>query len=257
MLRRCQDVCSRQHAPLAVWTPCRWLGGSTRRTEVILVKDSPLGLKGDIVPVKPGYARNWLIPQQWAVYAVKENREFLGLATGQDASMGNEKNARDLEIRKFMQHYSWRLRKVKLRFVRPKGADDELAVSVQPKHVLEKLANEHEFIGLTERSLVMEPIRKPGIYKIEILLNKGWVLPGIGLFGELEQLGSTRNPRITVNVGAQVIYSAEEKKKRDMPKNGSRKSYTRKAPSKRTQRRPRQKRGRSVTKQMHWVLRPR
>jgi ribosomal protein L9 len=197
-----------------------------RQAEVILVKDSDLGLKGDVVKVRPGYARNWLIPQQWAVYAIKENRQFLGLgirSTDASESAGNEKNARELEVRKFMQHYSWRLRKVKLNFVRPRGETEDLARSVKPKDVLQKLTNEHDFIGLTEDSLVMEPIRQAGTFKIEVRLNRGWVLPGIGLFGELERLESTRNPCITINVSAQIKHSEEVKKARYSEKLQSRK----------------------------------
>jgi large subunit ribosomal protein L9 len=42
--------------------------------EIILKKDTPnLGDAGDIVKVKAGYARNFLIPQGWAMTATKSN----------------------------------------------------------------------------------------------------------------------------------------------------------------------------------------
>ena len=38
---------------------------STRKVPVILLKDAPnLGFRGEEVAVRPGYARNFLIPQQ-------------------------------------------------------------------------------------------------------------------------------------------------------------------------------------------------
>ncbi len=41
---------------------------------VVLVQDVPaLGSSGEIVQVRPGYARNLLVPRQLAVYASPEN----------------------------------------------------------------------------------------------------------------------------------------------------------------------------------------
>lgn len=46
--------------------------------EIILTQDIPtLGYKGDIVAVKPGYARNYLIPQKLAVTASVSNRKIV------------------------------------------------------------------------------------------------------------------------------------------------------------------------------------
>jgi hypothetical protein len=48
---------------------------STRRVPVILIKDMPnLGFRGEEVAVRPGYARNYLIPQQLVVYSTVENQ---------------------------------------------------------------------------------------------------------------------------------------------------------------------------------------
>lgn len=45
--------------------------------EVILKQDVPtLGYRGDIVKVKPGYARNYLIPQKIGVIADEANRKM-------------------------------------------------------------------------------------------------------------------------------------------------------------------------------------
>ena len=45
--------------------------------EVILTQDVPqLGYKGDVIKVKPGYARNYLIPQGFGVTASDTNRKI-------------------------------------------------------------------------------------------------------------------------------------------------------------------------------------
>lgn len=56
----------------------RWMGHSVR---VILTADidGGEGYKGDVLSVSAGYARNKLIPQKLALYAIPENFERLGM----------------------------------------------------------------------------------------------------------------------------------------------------------------------------------
>ena len=48
---------------------------------LIAVEDLPHGkaYKGDVVSVKPGYARNYLIPNKKAIYATPQNFEKMGI----------------------------------------------------------------------------------------------------------------------------------------------------------------------------------
>ncbi len=57
----------------------RAVGGSTRQSaEVLLVHDvSSLGQRGDIVKVKPGYARNYLLPHGLATIATEQNKRMV------------------------------------------------------------------------------------------------------------------------------------------------------------------------------------
>jgi len=57
----------------------RAVGGSTRQTaEVLLIDDiSSLGQRGDIVRVKPGYARNYLLPHGLATTATEQNKRMV------------------------------------------------------------------------------------------------------------------------------------------------------------------------------------
>jgi large subunit ribosomal protein L9 len=46
--------------------------------EIILTTDYPaLGYKGDILKVKPGYARNYLFPNKFAIVATPSNKKIL------------------------------------------------------------------------------------------------------------------------------------------------------------------------------------
>ena len=43
---------------------------------ILLEKIQKLGQIGDIVKVKPGYARNYLVPEGKALYATSENKKI-------------------------------------------------------------------------------------------------------------------------------------------------------------------------------------
>ena len=52
--------------------------GSSRSVEVLLVHDvDNLGHRGEIVRVKPGYARNYLLPQGKATVATTQNKKLV------------------------------------------------------------------------------------------------------------------------------------------------------------------------------------
>ena len=51
---------------------------SSRNVEVLLVHDvDKLGQRGEIVKVKPGYARNFLLPQGKATPATQQNKRMV------------------------------------------------------------------------------------------------------------------------------------------------------------------------------------
>jgi large subunit ribosomal protein L9 len=51
---------------------------ASRNIELLLAEDVPnLGKQGDIVRVKPGYARNYLLPQGYATIATPENKRMV------------------------------------------------------------------------------------------------------------------------------------------------------------------------------------
>jgi large subunit ribosomal protein L9 len=52
--------------------------GASRNLELLLAEDVPnLGSQGEIVRVKPGYARNYLLPQGLATVATAENKRMV------------------------------------------------------------------------------------------------------------------------------------------------------------------------------------
>lgn len=90
---------------------------SMGQVRIILTDDLPNGkaYRGDVVEVKAGYARNYLIPQKKALYAVRQNFERLGMKDPDHESPqqraerlvreGAESDDHDLKAADQLKHY--------------------------------------------------------------------------------------------------------------------------------------------------------
>lgn len=133
--------------------------------EVILVSEVPkLGQAGDIVRVKPGYARNYLIPQGLAMLATRGRRKEL------------EHKQRMIEDRerKQIQAYEARARalsEVELEFARRSGEDGKLFGSVTRAEIAEGI--EARGFEIDRRKIELsEPIKDLGEHEVEISLHR-------------------------------------------------------------------------------------
>jgi len=119
-----------------------------------------LGREGDVVKVKPGYARNYLLPQGKAVQATKENLASL------------EQNKAEIQARLEEQHKRAeglfkKLSGVTLEFEELAAEDDKLFGSVTTNDIFEKLAEKN--IEVEKRQIFLsEPIKVLGEKKISI-----------------------------------------------------------------------------------------
>ncbi len=66
------------------WKPFRYKANRNPKLSVILLEDDiQFGRKGEVAQVERGYARNFLIPNNKADYATKENLEKYGCTESQ------------------------------------------------------------------------------------------------------------------------------------------------------------------------------
>ena len=78
--------------------------------DIILKQDvTTLGYKNDIVSVKPGYARNYLIPQGLAILATETNRKILAEEIRQQAHKAEKIKNEALEKAKVLEGLNLRL----------------------------------------------------------------------------------------------------------------------------------------------------
>jgi len=99
------------------------------KVEVILLESlNKLGSIGDLVTVKDGYARNYLIPQKKALRANDENKEYFSKIK-QDLVEKNKKIIEDAKLT--VQKIS----KLEINFIRNASDNGQLYGSVSPKDV--------------------------------------------------------------------------------------------------------------------------
>jgi large subunit ribosomal protein L9 len=133
-------------------------------TKIILLTDvENLGLRGDVVDVASGYARNYLLPRRMAETAtpakVAELARREAHRARHDARTGDE--ARDLAAK---------LEALELRFDVNAGPTGTLFGSITPTDVAERI-REASAIRIDRRKVhLAEPIKRIGRYEIEIAI---------------------------------------------------------------------------------------
>ena len=133
--------------------------------QVILREDVPnLGKGGDLVSVRPGYGRNFLIPQGKAVLATRKNVNQLE----------HEKRliaARNAKLLKDAQSIAERLAAVEITVQRQAGEGDKLFGSVTTRDIESALADKG--VAIDRKKIVLdEPIKTVGMFTIDIRLAK-------------------------------------------------------------------------------------
>ena len=122
-----------------------------------------LGNAGEVVSVKDGYARNFLLPRGLAYQATDGNRRRL------DAERAQKGRKYALEV-SGAKDIGDRLGAVSLTFTMKAGEGDKLFGSVTASDVAERLAGEGFTVDKKQIELD-EPIKALGVYKVPVRLH--------------------------------------------------------------------------------------
>ena len=132
--------------------------------EVILRQDVPqLGRRGDIVEVKAGYARNYLLPRQLAMEATAGNRK-------QVAEMKAAGARREATEKTSAESLAAQLAGVALTLPAKAGESDQLFGSVTAMDIAAAL-EAHGFTIDKRKVLLEEPIKTLGEYEVPVRLH--------------------------------------------------------------------------------------
>ena len=132
--------------------------------KVILKEDvSDLGSVGDVVNVKNGYARNYLIPKQLAMQASMKN---LSQLEHQKRLVESHKS----RVKKDADTMAVDIEKISCTIPMLVGEQDKLFGSVTSKDIEEALIQEG--INISRKRIILEePIRNLGVYTVDVRLH--------------------------------------------------------------------------------------
>lgn len=134
--------------------------------EVILREDVPnLGTVGDVVKVKPGFARNYLLPRGFAVVADQRNVHVLE----HQKRLAADKRDRD---RRQAQTLAQKLSSLRLTIKGRAGEEGKLFGSVTNLDI-ERALTDQGFTVERRRIRLDEPIKSIGEYTVSIHLGAG------------------------------------------------------------------------------------
>jgi large subunit ribosomal protein L9 len=132
--------------------------------KVILKEDvSDLGSVGEVVNVKNGYARNYLIPKQLAMQASTKN---LSQLEHQKRLVESHKS----RVKKDADTMAVDIEKISCTIPMLVGEQDKLFGSVTSKDIEEALIQEG--INISRKRIILEePIRNLGVYTVDVRLH--------------------------------------------------------------------------------------
>lgn len=132
--------------------------------EVILHETVPnLGEPGDIVTVKDGYARNYLLPRKLAVIANRSNK----LELEHQKKVAEAKKA---GMRAKAEELASKLSEISVTISKDVGEEEKIFGSVTPMDISNALRAEGYIID-KRHIKIAEPIKKIGVYNVSVRLH--------------------------------------------------------------------------------------
>ena len=119
-----------------------------------------LGKIGDVVTVKPGYARNYLFPNEMALRENKKNTEYYEKIKDE---IKKEEEAKYNEAKKLID----KIKKIKIEFGKEADEKDQLYGSISKKEILDFLM-ENKIKIKSDDLLIKNQIKSIGEHIIEI-----------------------------------------------------------------------------------------
>ena len=147
---------------------------------ILLERIEKLGQMGDVVNVRPGFARNYLLPQKKALRATAENRDHFETQRAQLETT-------NLELKKEADAVSQKLDGLSVTIVRQASDNDQLYGSVTVRNIAQAIT-EAGFTIDSKQVQMARPIKTVGMHEIIVKLH----------------------PEVSVKITANVARSEEE-----------------------------------------------
>lgn len=135
--------------------------------EVILKQDIPsLGYKNDLITVKDGYARNYLIPKGLAIFATETNKKVLN-------EVKKQKAHKEEKVLNEAQKMAKALESLNIKIAAKAGTSGKIFGSVNDVQIANAIKEQHK-IDIDRKNIHVdgESIKELGEYIAKIILHK-------------------------------------------------------------------------------------
>lgn len=130
---------------------------------ILLERIERLGQMGDVVKVKDGFARNYLLPQKKALRATKANMVHF-------ETQRTQLEARNLEMKTEAEAVAEKVDGMKLMVIRQAGDTGQLYGSVSTRDIAEKVTEGGASVGRGQ-IVLQRPIKTLGLHPVRISLH--------------------------------------------------------------------------------------
>src|ERR1700744_2244934 len=138
---------------------------------ILLERVEKLGQMGDIVKVKPGFARNYLLPQKKALRATQENRAYF-------EKQRVQLEAQNLRRKEEAERLAERVAGLSIVIIRQAGESGSLYGSVSGRDVAE--ATTEAGLTINRQQVMLEhPIKTLGLARVRVALHPEVSIPVI------------------------------------------------------------------------------
>ena len=168
-------------------------------TQVILLERvEKLGNMGDVVSVKPGYARNYLLPQKKALRASKENVAYFE-AKKKHFEAENDK------LKKEAEKLAKKLDGLKVPLVRAASESGQLYGSVNSRDIAEQVAAESKEAVTRQMVQINQNFKMIGLFPVEVVLH-----PEVKVEVTVNIARSLEEAKIQAETGKALVAEAAE-----------------------------------------------
>jgi large subunit ribosomal protein L9 len=170
---------------------------------ILLERIEHLGQMGEVVRVKPGYARNYLLPQKKAVRATGDNRKRF---EEQRAQL----EATNLERRSEAEAVAVKLDGLAVMLIRQAGEAGQLYGSVTARDVADAVTSAGFTVARNQIRL-NQPIKTLGLHKVAVGLH-----PEVAVGITVNVARSTEEAQTQTRTGAAVARTGAERREEEV-----------------------------------------
>jgi large subunit ribosomal protein L9 len=165
---------------------------------ILLERVAKLGQMGEVVKVKPGYARNYLLPRKKALRATEENKK---LFESRRAQLETQNTARKTDA----DRIAGKMQRLSVVLIRQAGEAGQLYGSVNARDIA--VAVKDAGIAVERQQVELNvPIKTLGLFQVPVHLH-----PEVAVTVTINVARSAEEAQIQAKTGAAVVHGDQAK----------------------------------------------